>query len=248
MKRFLGFSVILMLLMACVVAFAEGAGYQVGDIVTYGHYEQDNDLSNDAEPIEWIIVDIRDDTATLLSRCGLEAMKYHGSAPYPAWEASDVRAWLNGAFYANAFTSDEAAAIVKTTVVTDDNSDWEEVAGSSGGRYEYLSGGNDTEDFIFLLSVEEVMAYTGHTSYEDFRNTKKEAALMVPTAYVAANGAYRSDTLLDGVGCAHWWLRSPGMDADDASRVRSGGKLDYTIVENDAVCVRPAFRIALGSL
>ena len=30
--------------------------YQVGDTVVFGHYEQDNDLSNGKEPIEWIVV------------------------------------------------------------------------------------------------------------------------------------------------------------------------------------------------
>ena len=40
----------------------------VGDYVLFGMYEQDNDETNGKEPIEWMILDMDDTHAFLLSR------------------------------------------------------------------------------------------------------------------------------------------------------------------------------------
>ena len=32
--------------------------YQVGDVITFGTYEQDNNLENGAEPIEWQVLEV----------------------------------------------------------------------------------------------------------------------------------------------------------------------------------------------
>ena len=34
--------------------------YSAGDIITFGSYEQDNDTSNGAEPIEWRVLDVQE--------------------------------------------------------------------------------------------------------------------------------------------------------------------------------------------
>ena len=59
------------------IAFSEGNGITgdfaaVGSVVTFGRYEQDNDLSNGPEPIEWTVLDVRDGKSLLISRFGLE--------------------------------------------------------------------------------------------------------------------------------------------------------------------------------
>ena len=56
-----------------------GAGSDIaaGDIVTFGRYEQDNDLSDGQEPIEWIVLDQGDNAVALISRYGLDARQYH---------------------------------------------------------------------------------------------------------------------------------------------------------------------------
>ena len=50
----------------------------INNIVTFGHYEQDNDLSNGPEEIEWIVLDFdeKDHKALLISRYGLDAKPY----------------------------------------------------------------------------------------------------------------------------------------------------------------------------
>ena len=64
---------ILILFMLYAVAAAEEltrntTDISVGDIITFGHYEQDNNLDNGAEPIEWIVLDVQDGKALLLSK------------------------------------------------------------------------------------------------------------------------------------------------------------------------------------
>ena len=50
----------------------------IGDYVTYGKYEQDNDLSNGPEPIKWQVMDIDGENAFLVSRYILDKMEYNG--------------------------------------------------------------------------------------------------------------------------------------------------------------------------
>ena len=57
MKKWMMVCAALMLALLCAGALAEetaaaGIAANVGDIVTFGHYEQDNDESNGKEPIE----------------------------------------------------------------------------------------------------------------------------------------------------------------------------------------------------
>ena len=63
----------------------------------------------------------------------------HGSV---TWETSDMRAFLNGAFYESVFREEEREWIIETEIITNDNP----THGTPGAT---------TRDRIFLLSVEE---------------------------------------------------------------------------------------------
>lgn len=43
------------------------AGAAVGDIVSFGSYEQDNNPRNGTEPVDWYVLDKADGEATLLA-------------------------------------------------------------------------------------------------------------------------------------------------------------------------------------
>lgn len=49
----------------------------IGDYVLFGSYEQDNDTTNGAEPIEWQVVDIDNDKALLVSKYILDNVEYN---------------------------------------------------------------------------------------------------------------------------------------------------------------------------
>ena len=63
---------------------------QAGDVITFGSFEQDNNTSNGAEEIEWIVATVEDGRALLLSKYVLYSMPFN-SAGDVAWEESDVR-------------------------------------------------------------------------------------------------------------------------------------------------------------
>ena len=60
-----------------------------GSIVTFGMYEQDGDAHNGKESIEWIVLDVQEDRALLLSVHTLDAVTYNGNDRYDenlTWE------------------------------------------------------------------------------------------------------------------------------------------------------------------
>ena len=116
----------------------------VGDIITFGSYEQDNVSSNGKEPIEWIVLSNDGEKMLLLSKYALDCKQYNTEDTEITWENCTLRNWLNGSFYNTAFSEKEKLMIKKTIVVNDDNPE-------SGTK-----GGNNTSDNIFLLSIDDM--------------------------------------------------------------------------------------------
>lgn len=191
---------------------------EVGNTVIFGSYEQDNDSGNGAEPIEWIVLDKRDDMLLLISGKVLDRSNYYG-ADYPVtWKESYLRFWLNSVFYETAFTEEEQQMILQTEVVGEDNSKYE------------TNGGRDTDDHIFLLSISSVKKYL------PFRWNRKAEE----TIYAAEKDTgYRFE---DESEYAHWWLRSPGMETDYAADVNDKGAVVTSgfRVDTDNIGVRPS--------
>lgn len=206
------------------------------DIVKFGEYEQDNNLKNGKEPIEWIVLDIQGNKALLLSRYGLDAKPYNEKSESVSWETCSIRKWLNGEFLSTAFSEENSAAILLTDV---DNSDFQ------GFKKWKTSGGNNTKDRIFLLSYAEANKFLG-VMYDD-KNIKPRVQ---PTAYARAKGAYVSELYKteDGNYTAHWWLRSPGNDMVHSAFVNTDGTLFAFNVQYNKAVIRPAFWIKLEDL
>ena len=89
--------------------------FKIGEVIFFGEYEQDNDLSNGNEPIEWIVMEVNKSEAVLLSRYILDlqcfAYYYEDSV---SWDKSFIREWLNRDFYKMAFTDEEKRLIRET--------------------------------------------------------------------------------------------------------------------------------------
>ncbi len=211
---------------------------KAGDVVSFGHYEQDNNSENGEEAIEWIVLDVdeRNNKALLLSKYGLDTKPYNTKLMSITWEKCTLRGWLNDMFLNSAFTAKEQAVILTTRV---DNSVSQ---GYSGWN---TKGGNDTWDRLFLLSYAEANRYLGVT----YGDASKSGARVAPTAYALAQGAHTSgiDQTADGEPAVWWWLRSPGRSLSSAARVGSGGSLDYNYINRSVNVVRPALWINLES-
>jgi len=196
----------------------------VGNIITFGHYEQDNNSSDGTEPIEWIVLDVQNGKSLLLSRYALDVQPFHTDARSVAWKDCFLRNWLNQDFLKEAFTKAERAAVLTVEV---DNS-----AGQGYSEWN-VSGGSNTEDRIFLLSYHEAF---------DLYLKKKENRMCAPTDYAAARGAWTSgDNRKDGREACWWWLRSPGRNQDVAIYVFNNGSRRSGSVSQEGGCIRPAF-------
>lgn len=212
-----------------MIAAARDAKFAVGNYVSFGTYPQTK-AGNDATPIEWLVLARDGNKALLISRYGLDAQRYNKDTTSVTWETCTLRTWLNGTFYNKAFSSAEQAVILTTNV---DNSKNQCYSGWS------TSGGNNTQDKVFLLSYAEANKYFGVT-YDNSSNTKSRVA---PTAYAIAQGAWTSSSnkTADSTDAGWWWLRSPGYYQDCAALVYYDGSLFGFFSVNDASgSVRPA--------
>ena len=92
-----------------------------GDYIVFGRYEQDGDLSNGPEPIEWEIVAEENGRMLLISRYILDCQPYNTELEDVTWETCSLRAWLNDYFYNTAFNSVEQNRILSVTLSNPDN-------------------------------------------------------------------------------------------------------------------------------
>ncbi len=98
----------------------ESAGFKVGDIITFGAYEQDGNWDNGKEPIEWIILSNDDSEIYIVSRYVLLAgvINPFEKGKNVTWENCSLREYLNSEFINESF-SDEEAAVISETELSD---------------------------------------------------------------------------------------------------------------------------------
>ncbi len=203
---------------------------RAGDVVTFGHYEQDGMTSNGQEPIRWRVLDVSGDQAFLLSVYALDCRPFHESNARVSWQRCGLREWLNGTFFRAAFSAEEQRAVVTTLV---DN--------SRGQGYAHWTLGDTAEssDRVFLLSYAEAWKYL------PFDQDRCCGA----TAYAVSQGCEPSAKYqADGRPTCMWWLRSPGQDIGSAAGVKKFGPLDFFMYQHIDVGVRPAIRVIVSAL
>ena len=192
-----------------------------GGFVFLGAYEQDNNTSNGKEDIEWLVLEVKDGKALVISKYALDCKQYNTSYTDVTWETCTLRKWLNNDFINAAFSADEKAMIPTVTVSADKNPDYN------------TNPGNATQDQVFLLSITEANKYFSSDSARECK----------PTDYAVASGANSFS------GNCLWWLRSPGYDRIDAAYVLNDGTIPKYggIVDADSAAVRPALWIDLSN-
>lgn len=133
---------------------------EIGGTITFGSYEQDNNLSNGKEPIEWIVLDRQGDSAFVVSRYALDCQLYHPTMTNVTWGSCALRSWLNDTFYYSAFNADEQRMIQNAAAHTS----W--------------------DDQVFLLSASDVNTYFPSDSAMTCRGT---AYCYAQGAYIGTN-------------------------------------------------------------
>ena len=199
-----------------------------GDVLKFGSYEQDNNFENGPEPIEWIVLENDQNRILVISRTAVE------SAPYQidernsiwltaTWETCSLRLWLNSEFYNQAFRDDERSLIALSYVTAEPNPD---------GRDD---PGNDTEDYIYLLSISEAQRFFA----------SDEERICSGNAYLESYGDYA----VRSKNTCEWWLRTQGFHNSRAATVLPGGTINKTGSDLDPislyVTIRPVLSIEL---
>ena len=215
----------------------------------FGHYEQDNYKDNGKEKIQWRILARDGDFALLLSEYGLDTQPYNKGKTNVTWETCTLRTWLNDDFLNEAFTQEEQSAIQTTLVDNGESQGWAGLRGWSESVYSVqTTGGFDTEDKVFLLSLAEVDTYFEGWERDPayyYHYYSKEMATK-PTDYAVWLGAHK-DISTDN---CYWLLRSPSFeDQKFVTRVDYDGYLGTCSVDKDRYfAVRPAIWVDLSAI
>ncbi len=196
--------------------------YQIGDIITFGSYEQNNNREDGPEDLEWIVLEQENDRILVITKACIDCMPYHSRLESVTWESSSLRIWLNEEFIDTAFTEDEKSQIIAVENKNPDHT------------YAETDSGRATTDQVFVLSMKEANTY--FTTY-----ASRQAA---PTAYAIARGAYHGENSQMG----WWWLRTTSYYTDHVTYVTSGGDVSSNgreVTRQDAG-IRPAMWIRIS--
>ncbi len=188
----------------------------VGDTIQFGTYPQENPYDGSTNPISWKVLAVQDGKALLLAEKCLENVQYNKELVPSTWATCTLRPWMNETFLQTAFSAEEQAQIVETTLT------------NPGNKQFNTAGCEDTTDKIFALSIDEVEQYLPN-----------KADRMAPATEVAkSHGTF----IYPDTGNAIWWLRSPGCNNINASRISVGGSVCGLIYDDARPhrAVRPA--------
>lgn len=138
---------------------------KVGDILTFGTYEQNNDPRDGKEAIEWIVLAKNEGRFLLMSRLPLDVQPYNDKFfSFTSWEECSLRKWLNDTFMRLAFNDEQKTLI-------------HPVMNSNPSNPKYgTSGGNYTLDSVFVLSINEIETYLPSKSARSAEYISKYAA------------------------------------------------------------------------
>lgn len=151
---------------------------EVGDKITFGKYEQDNDSTNGKEDIRWLVLSRDSEKLFLISESILDYRQYDPRESYgddyAAWRESPLRDWLGNDFYNSAFSYDEKQRLIKTSIFDSDEE-----------KEEYYN-------YVTLLGLDE------YREYFEVKLDKPELCGMSEYAKKKCESEYDYN---------NWWLR-----------------------------------------
>ena len=156
---------------------------QIGSTLNFGLYN--------SKPLNWTVVAKADGRVLLMTTYSVLMKDYHNyTLATPGWENCTLREWLNDDFYYSTFDADQQTLILQT-----------ENSNPANPEYGTSSGGT-TNDYVFILSYDEVMTYLPEAS---------------------SRRLYTGSGSSDAV---KWWLRTIGASGGAAVYVDKNGSID----------------------
>ncbi len=187
----------------------------VGDTFCFGSFPQDEDYH--LNPITWKVLEVQDGKAFVLSEKCLVVIHDDLKMKKGTWADSALRKWLNTAFLESAFTKEEQSSIETTTVITPKN------------KKQHIDGGPDTQDKLFLLSLDEVERLM----------PEEEDKATTATAYAAVQRGNKRDIFF-------WLLRTPGKGWGSVAVSLDGLRIATTGNHVGQDLIRPAMVLKLS--
>ena len=170
-------------------------GHKIGEIIDFGRYK-------------WRVLAVEADKELLITEDIIEQRAYHDTYTATNWEDCDLRnKYLKTEFY-NSFSEEKKRQIIL----------WENE--NKANQWYGTDGGNATQDYIFLLSLEEVCKYFGDGSSTNLLENKGNQDYWIGDTNNTSRLAKYSNNW------AGWWLRSPGDFSSSAAYVYNDGFVD----------------------
>ena len=195
-------------------ALPDFSGIKTGDEIELGLFPVDESL--ELKPLVWKVLKVEGDKALVMTKDSimtLDIMRIQKGT----WEESATRTLLNVDFLEGAFSDEERSIIICSKLE------------NPGNIKHKMSGGNPTEDKVFLLSLPEI---------EEIY-PQKEARTGAITPYAKLQNYAKRDVVF-------WITRTPGYDGWGPVAISNySGDVDYTGNHVGYSAVRPAMWISV---
>jgi hypothetical protein len=169
--------------------------YNIGAIISFGGYD-------------WRIIDMRDNAILIITEEIIEHRAYHDAYCDITWADCAMRKYLNGEFY-DKFSDADRSRIIPTLNKNPDN------------QWYGASGGVDTVDNIFILSMDEaVCRYFGDSSSKLYNPGKNQRYW-----FERKDENNRKRSAIFKGHTTWYWLRSPGRVNKKAVYVHGNGNI-----------------------
>jgi hypothetical protein len=171
--------------------------FNVGDIIPFGNFD-------------WRVLDIKNNAALIITEYIIDRRAYHDAYKDITWADCSLRKYLNNEFY-NKFNTTDKLRIIPAVNKNQDN------------QWYKTKGGEDTEDNVFLLSVEEaVCRYFGNSSSLLYNKGKNQRYWFERKD---GNNIKRIARMKNENWNSWWWLRSPGRVSVKAVYIHGDGNI-----------------------
>jgi hypothetical protein len=192
--------------------------------------------------MEWLVLANENGESLLLSKQVIGYGPFQATPGILTWENSSMREYLNTDFLA-IFSKSERSRISEKTIKTQDTT-----ISAIDGTYAVISGGNETVDKVFLLSVDEVDKHfsadkgEGRKEWWTERYGEDPNGMPYLLSQISVSGAEAEH---EGRP-AWWWLRSPAYYEDGTAVVMANGELSIEGYSSTAQegGIRPAMWIS----
>ena len=171
--------------------------HKIGSIISFGGYK-------------WRILDTQGNTALIITENIIEQRIYHDAYKDITWAECALRKYLNGEFY-DKFSATDKSRIIPVINKNSDN------------QWYGTKGGEDTQDNIFLLSIEEAACKYFGDSSSKLQNPKGNRRYWFERK--DENNSKRIARLECKDRIWWWWLRSPGRVNVKAVYIHGDGNI-----------------------